>query len=97
LQEVIQRKAKLMSAFAKGELSAETVFRSSNNSKYMRDDCAKSRPQGSGSITLKIHKADLAYDELDIDQKRAVIGTIIRYVVVSPDTKRGGEVSTLTA
>jgi site-specific DNA recombinase len=91
LQEVIQRKAKLMSAYAKGELSAETVFpvvqQLEAHARRLRQAQAAMIRQHS----LKIHKADLAYDELNIDQKRAVIGTIIRYVVASPDTKRGGK------
>ena len=40
--------------------------------------------------SLKIHQADL-YDELDTDQKRAVIGTIIRYIVVNRADGRGGK------
>jgi hypothetical protein len=68
-----QRKAKLMSAYAKGELSAETVFpvvQQLEHAKRLRQAQAAMIRQHS----LKIHKADLAYDELNIDQKRAVIG-----------------------
>ena len=91
LQEVLNRKAELMKAYTKGELSAERSSQPYNNWKRRRRSYGKPRSRGVRQHSLKIHQADLAYDELDTDQKRAVIGTIIRYIVVNRAEGRGGK------
>jgi site-specific DNA recombinase len=91
LQEVIERKAELMSAYAKGELSAETVFPVVQQLEAQARELRQAQVARVRQHSLKIHQADLAYDELDTDQKRAVISTIIRYVVVNRAEGRGGK------
>jgi site-specific DNA recombinase len=91
LQEVLHRKAELMKAYTKGELSAETVFPAVQQLEAQAKELRQAQIARVRQHSLKIHQADLAYDELDTDQKRAVIGTIIRYIVVNRAEGRGGK------
>jgi site-specific DNA recombinase len=91
LQEVLSRKAELMKAYTKGELSAETVFPAVQQLEARAKELRQAQIARVRQHSLKIHQADLAYDELDTDQKRAVIGTIIRYIVVNRAEGRGGK------
>lgn len=94
LEAIAKRKAELMAAYTKGELSAETVFPAvqqleAQARQYRQVQAARIRRQ-----RVKLHKADIAYDELDMEGKRAVIAALIQYVVVKPAAKRGGAFDT---
>jgi site-specific DNA recombinase len=91
LEAIGRRKAELMMAYTEGRLSAETVFPAvqqleAQARQYRQVQAARIRQQ-----RVKLHKADIAYDELDTAGKRAVIAALIRYVVVKPGSKRGGQ------
>ncbi|MGH9058682.1 MAG: recombinase family protein, partial [Acidimicrobiales bacterium] len=93
LAQAIQKMAELMSAYRNGELSADLVF---PNVRELEDRVARLRDERSTwlsrEVALQSRPVDAAqaWPEMDTDQRRLVIQSVLTAVVVRPATKKGG-------
>jgi hypothetical protein len=96
LTETTRRIAQLMAAFTHGELSKEIVFPAVQK---LEDRAAQLRAERSHFLRERSIAAnrptnlDELWPEFDVDQRRAVIESVLACVVVNPAAVKGGRFS----
>jgi site-specific DNA recombinase len=93
LKATVDRMTELMNAFTEGELSSDVVFPMISDleerAKNLRTDRARWL-QDQVATASQPTNASEAWPGLETDQRRAVIETVLRAVVVKPALKKGG-------
>ncbi len=93
LSTVSNRVQELMSAYSTGELSSDAVFpvvsKLEDQVRRLRSDRAAWLRE---RATIESRPANItdAWPNMDIDQRRAVIGTVLHAVAIKPSSSRGG-------
>lgn len=93
LAEVEESITKLMASFTARELSAEVVFPAVAQLEDERDQlrAQRRRVEAAGAAPDFTNVDRAAWDEMTVDQRRAVVETLLSAVLVRPATRRGNQ------